>query len=392
MQYIGFNLGSNECTIPLLKVCEIINIPSITRMPQSPSYIEGVTNLRGNIIPIVNLKKLIKLDGDDRPDKVIVVSSGKVNFGILVDGITGVINIEESAIEPAEKILHGGNIDHFEGVAKLPDRLVGLLDTKKLLPYDDMSLFEDYTDIKGQEDKQAVEARTVRTMAEEVKEFNSIKDFFEKMGIDSCDPRYIIFADVITFMNAMANQDYGKADSAVQNMMKKDQSGLFVDVGKITRKLHDSLRSFKESIDPKFKEIAIVEMPNAIDRLQFVIDKTEEAANKTLGIVEKYILGMDELSSHIRYLKEPEVSATYLRGFKNSLEDDLTEILTAQSFQDITGQTLKKVIKLVGDIEEELVRLITNFGVKIEQGVKTETVSANVSQSDVDNLLKEFGF
>ncbi|MGB9715089.1 MAG: protein phosphatase CheZ [Thermodesulfovibrionales bacterium] len=391
MQYVGFNLGSNECSIPLLKVREIINIPPITRMPQSPPYIEGLTNLRGNIIPIVNLKKLINLNGNNNPDKVIVLSDGKINFGILVDGITGVINIEESAIEPAENILKGKNISFFAGVAKLPDRLVGLIDTKKLLPSDDMSLFESYTDIKEQKGTESIKTNTIRTISEEVKEFNCLKDFTEKMGINESDPRYIIFNHLINFMNAVANQDYKEADKAIQNIMKNGQSGLFAEVGKITRKLHDSLVSFRESIDPKFKEIATVEVPNAIDRLQFVIDKTEEAANKTLGVVEKYILSMDELASHIRNIKEPEASVTYLKEFKNSLEDDLTEILTAQSFQDITGQTLKKVIKLVGDIEEELVRLITHFGLKIEQKVKTETPS-NISQNDVDNLLKEFGF
>ncbi|MGQ9569272.1 MAG: protein phosphatase CheZ [Thermodesulfovibrionales bacterium] len=391
MQYVGFNIGNNECTVPLLKVREIINIPTITKMPQSPPYIEGLTNLRGNIIPIVNLRKLINLDGDNTPDKVIVLSDEKLNFGILVDGVTGVINIDDSAIEPAENILNKENINYFSGIAKLPDRLVCLLDTKKLLLFDEMNIFEGYTDIIGDKEEQSVKTAPIK-MSEGVKEFSDIKDLTEKMGIDEYDQRYIIFTDLINFMNAAANQDYIEADKAIQNIMKKGQSELFAEVGKVTRKLHDSLTAFRESINPKFKEIATVEVPNAIDRLQFVIDKTEEAANKTLGVIEKYILNMDELASHIRNIKEPEDSVTYLRGFKNSLEDDLTEILTAQSFQDITGQTLKKVIKLVGDIEEELVRLITNFGLKIEQRAITETASTNISQNDVDNLLKEFGF
>ncbi|MFZ6008663.1 MAG: protein phosphatase CheZ, partial [Nitrospirota bacterium] len=89
---------------------------------------------------------------------------------------------------------------------------------------------------------------------------------------------------------------------------------------------------------------------------------------------------------------EPDESVAYLKDFKNKLEDDLTEILTAQSFQDITGQTIKKVIKLVGDIEEELVKLIATFGVKIEHGAKAEVTPEEVSQADVDDLLKEFGF
>jgi chemotaxis protein CheZ len=171
------------------------------------------------------------------------------------------------------------------------------------------------------------------------------------------------------------------------------QVDLFKQVGKVTRKLHDSIKNFKEALDPRLKDMAMTEMPSAIDKLNYVIERTEEAANKTMGIVEKYILTMDDLSTHIRNVKEPEASVQFLKKFKNGLEDDLTEILTTQSFQDLTGQTLKKVITLVGDIEEELVSLITNFGVKTESGGKPQAVAAeNVSQEGVDDLLNEFGF
>jgi chemotaxis protein CheZ len=102
---------------------------------------------------------------------------------------------------------------------------------------------------------------------------------------------------------------------------------------------------------------------------------------------------MDELAAHVRKLQGPPETIAYLKEFKNGFEDDLTEILTTQSFQDLTGQTIKKVITLVNEIEAELVRLITSFGVKIESGVaEPVAVAEKVSQSDVDDLLKELGF
>jgi chemotaxis protein CheZ len=218
-------------------------------------------------------------------------------------------------------------------------------------------------------------------------------NYLTRQKIDAEDPRFALYDEMVGFMNAISSQDYEKADSAIQGIMKKGQNDLFQEVGKVTRKLHDSIRSFKEAIDPKLKDMAVTEMPNAVDQLKVVIDRTEAAANRTMGIVEKYILIMDELASHIRNLKEPEESVKYLKAFKTGLEDDLTEILTTQSFQDLTGQTIKKVIKLVGDIEEELVKLITTFGVKSEPG-STEKVAApeKVSQEDVNELLKDFGF
>lgn len=397
-QHIGFNLNTNEYTIPILKVREIINMPVITKMPQSPPYVEGVTSLRGNIIPIVNLKKLVRLGGEEtKENKVIVVVSGKMTFGILVDGITGVINIEESSIEPPERFL-SDNVEQVEGVAKLDGRLVVLLNTNKLLPVDDMSIFEDEAyDIHQVEGSDQVEVtRKIQTMAGEttVTEMHNAKEFFEKKGIDQNDPRYAIFDDMLIFLDATAEQDYEKADIAIQNMMKKGQGDLFQEIGKVTRKLHDSIQSFKEALDPKLKGMAENAMPNAVDQLQFVISKTEEAANKTMGIVEKYLLSLDDLSSHVRKITGPEESIEFLKSFKNNLEDDLTEILTTQGFQDLTGQTIKKVIKLVGDIETELVRLISSFGIKTEPaGAKAEAaVHEQVSQSDVDDLLKDFGF
>jgi chemotaxis protein CheZ len=395
MQYIGFIMNNNEYTIPILKVQEIINMPRLTKMPQTPLYIEGITNLRGRIIPIVNLKKLVGLNGGDSVgEKVIVVTSGRITFGVLVDGITGVVNIEDSEIEPTENIMKS-HIDQVSGVAKVDDRLITILDTKKLIPVEDMSIFEEEVfEVKETGDKVEV-VKKIEGMGGEiiVKEVMDAKDFFEKKGISSNDPRYALLDDMVNFMNAIAAQDYEKADEAIQKIMNKGQSDLFKEVGKVTRKLHDAIMSFKEAIDPRLKDMAMTDMPSAIDRLQFVIDKTEDAANKTMGVVEKYILGMDDLATHIRNFKEPEESVTYLKYFKNSLEDDLTEILTAQSFQDITGQTIKKVIKLVGDVEDELVKLIATFGVKIEDGRKVEAVVPDkVSQEDVDDLLKDFGF
>lgn len=392
-QYIGFILNQEEYTIPILKVREIINLPPITKMPQSPDYVEGVTNIRGNIIPIINIKRLANLgEGEKRGDKVIIVTSGKIAYGILVDGITGVINVEESEIEPPERVMNK-NSEIVGGIIKRDSRILVLLDTSRLIPYEDQHIFDDTVEIRETEDGKVEVVRSVQTIGGEIRisELKDAKDFLEKRMGETADGDVTITA-LVQFMEAIANQDYEKAESAIDKIVTKGQGELFKEVGRVTRKLHDSLKSFKEAIDPRLKEMTSVEMPNAIDRLQFVIDKTEEAANKTMGIVEKYILRMDELSSHIRNIKEPEESVTFLKNFKNDLEDDLTEILTTQSFQDITGQVIKKVISLVSDIEGELVKLIATFGVKVEDGKKVELISEKVSQEDVDDLLKEFGF
>ncbi|MDA8090723.1 MAG: protein phosphatase CheZ, partial [Nitrospiraceae bacterium] len=201
-----------------------------------------------------------------------------------------------------------------------------------------------------------------------------------------------IVGEVMQFLDAIGNQQYEKAETVIQSIMTKGRGDLYNEVGKVTRKLHNSIKGFKDAIDPKLRDMASVDMPQAVDRLQFVIDRTEEAANRTMNFVEGYILSMDELSSHIRQVKEPPETADYLKNFKNKLEDDLTEVLTTQSFQDLTGQALKKVIDLVGDVEKELVVLVSSFGGIIEQNSSRELIPEKVTQEGVDNLLTELGF
>lgn len=397
-QYIGFRLLAGEYAIPIMKVREVINRPEITALPQASSFLAGVTNLRGAVIPVVNLKKLMDLPANGGAEnKVIVLASGRMTFGVLVDGITGVMHINESAIEPPTSV-PPGQAGQVEGVATFDHRLIVLLEPRKLIPLEDMGLLEDsFVDVREHASGRTVEVtRAVQTMAGEVrvKELMDAKEYFEKSrGMSARDQRQEIFDAITGFVVAIGNHHYEKADEAIQTIIRKGQGELFREVGKVTRKLHDAVKNFNEAIAPKLHEMTTVEVPGAADKLRFVIDKTEEAAHKTLETVEKYVLRMDDLAAHIRKVEGPAETTKYLKDFKNGLEDDLTEIITTQSFQDITGQTIRKVIGLVGDIEAELVRTIAAFGVKPETGsTMAAVVPELVSQADVDELLKEFGF
>ncbi len=405
-QYIGFNVISSEYMIPILKVREIISMPSVTALPELPPYVKGVSNLRGSIIPIVNLKSLLNSSfGEETGNTVIVLTTGKMTFGIIVDGITGVIKVDESQIEAPENFFN--NAENIEGVAKLGDKLIVLLDIKKLLPLDDMSLMEDaIIDVKESGDGENVEVlREVDTMAGKitVKELHNAKEFLGNK-FDGSDSRQVIFDKMIDFMDAMANREYQKIDGIVEHLVNETSSDLFMEVGKITRKFHDSLKEFKGYIDSGIQKLTKDDVPNAVDKLQFVISKTEDAANKTMGIVEGYLEKSDEFSMQVNNIKGHEKEVNYLKSFKNSLDADLTEILTAQQFQDITGQTIKKVIDLVNSVEAELLALVTEFGMSAkndaEQNNEKPDNSAEaavenrdkITQSDVESLLDDFGF
>lgn len=211
--------------------------------------------------------------------------------------------------------------------------------------------------------------------------------------IDKADPGNAIIEDVLSFLEAAAALDHAKADAVVERMVRTSGGGLYNEVGKMTRRLHDSLKAFRHAIDPRVRMIAAEAVPNAIDSLRFVIGRTEEAANGTMEIVEKHLLGLDEFSMRIRDLRGNEETVAYLADFRDRMEDDLTRIITNQSFQDITGQTIKKVITLVEEVEKELVGIIASFGLKTEAAPDApEEKAETVSQAGVDDLLKEFGF
>ncbi len=410
-QYIGFKLNSGEYMVPILTVREIIKMPAVTELPQLPPYIKGVTNIRGSIIPIVNLKNLLNAPGDEsESDTVIVISAGKVAFGVIVDAITGVIKADASGIEPPERFA-GNSAEHVKGVAKINGRLIVLLDTGKLLPMDDMSLLNDaiveVSEADGGEKVQVV--REVETSGGKitVTELHDAREYLDA-NIDENDPRHNIFKLMLDFMDALSSHEYNRVEGIVSQLIRATDSDLFREVGRITRKLHNSLDEFKGAINNGLERLTRTDVPDAVDKLQFVIKKTEDAANKTMGIVERYFEESDTFSRHIENIKGHDESVDYLKAFKSSLDNDMTDILTAQQFQDIIGQTIKKVIQLVHDVESELLTLIGKFGVQVkspsgtgeagkasapdETDADKEKPAEKITQSDVEGLLSEFGF
>ncbi|UCD35433.1 MAG: protein phosphatase CheZ [Nitrospiraceae bacterium] len=409
-QFIGFTIQSGEYMIPILKVREIITMPVVTALPHLPSYVKGITNLRGSIIPVVNLGILLgNCASECSGNTVIVISTGKVTFGIIVSGITGVIKIDRSAIEPPETFI-GNGAGSIEGVAKLSDKLIVLLDTRKLLPVDDLSLLEDAAiDVRESVDGTSVEvSREVETIGGKIvlREIHDAREFFACKGEE--ESKRQVSERIIGLMDALGSREYEKMESIMEQLMQDSDSSLFKEVGRITRKLHDSLSDFKGAIDNGLQRIAQDEVPNAIDKLEFVIKKTEDAVNGTMSIIERYFDESDQLSRHIESIDGKSESAQYLRTFKEALDQDMTLILTYQQFQDITGQTIKKVITLVNSVEVELLSLISKFGIHSgPAGEETDTQQQSpsegarvqgehqaekISQSDVETLLNDFGF
>ena len=135
LQLVTFTISSEEFGLDILKVQEIIRTMEITRVPKAPDFVEGVINLRGKVIPIIDLRKRFGMESKphDNQTRIIVVEiSGRI-IGFVVDSVSEVLRIQSNTVEPPPPIVSGVDSEYINGVGKLDDRLLILLDIDRLL-------------------------------------------------------------------------------------------------------------------------------------------------------------------------------------------------------------------------------------------------------------------
>ncbi|HPN30644.1 MAG TPA: chemotaxis protein CheW [bacterium] len=134
-QAVTFNIGKEEYAIDIMLVIEIIKSARITPVPLSLDFVKGVVNLRGKVVPVVDLKKKFSITFQENPKEVrfIVVEIEKKIIGFQVDKVKEVISIPLSSIDPAPSIISGISQNYIEGVGRIDGRLIILLNIEKLL-------------------------------------------------------------------------------------------------------------------------------------------------------------------------------------------------------------------------------------------------------------------
>ncbi len=141
LQLVSFTIGSEEYGVDILKVQEINRMVEITQVPQTQEYVEGVINLRGRVIPIVDLRKRFNLEvkEHDKNTRIIVVDINGNVMGMVVDSVSEVLRIPANTIVAAPEIAAGTNSDYIKGVAKLDDRMLIILDLSKVINTEEIS-------------------------------------------------------------------------------------------------------------------------------------------------------------------------------------------------------------------------------------------------------------
>jgi len=222
------------------------------------------------------------------------------------------------------------------------------------------------------------------------------------------------------------------AEHAIDELGRIREQSLFRELGKMTRQLHDSLTSF--ALDSRMQSLAESDIPDAKARLNHVITMTEDSANRTLTAVESTLPIAEQLQNSANDLhdqwerfrnkdmsvdefrsmsKEIDAFLSITRDNAGRIHGNLSEVMMAQGFQDLTGQIIRRVINLVQEVEDNLVELIRLSGsVETEAGDKAaaqqnnelmqgvgpqvpgvgDTTGSVSGQDEVDDLLSSLGF
>lgn len=143
-KYLTFQIGTEEFAVKVLQVREIIGVQEITPVPQTPSFVKGVTNLRGKVIPIIDLRLKFGLPESEYGQRTCIVitqvqrDADKFVMGMVVDGVSEVLSIAEAEIEPTPDFGDGTVAPYLLGMAKVKDKVKIVLDIDRVLTASDV--------------------------------------------------------------------------------------------------------------------------------------------------------------------------------------------------------------------------------------------------------------
>lgn len=135
VQLVVFKLGREEYGISILQVQEIKRMTDITRVPHTPQYIKGVINLRGSVLPVLDLRKRLNLppQEDNEDTRIIIVKVEDITVGMIVDSVSEVTAINRENIEPPNAVVGGVAANYLSGVGKQDDRLLILVNLEEII-------------------------------------------------------------------------------------------------------------------------------------------------------------------------------------------------------------------------------------------------------------------
>lgn len=142
LQLASFRLAEEEYAVDIAAVQEIVRMSSITRVPRAPSFVEGVVNLRGKIVPVIDLRRRFGMASTEqtKATRIIIVDVAGKTVGLIVDAVREVLRLDSEAVSATPELVASGiDASFFKGVGQLGDRLIILLDLQRLLSMEEIA-------------------------------------------------------------------------------------------------------------------------------------------------------------------------------------------------------------------------------------------------------------
>lgn len=312
---------------------------------------------------------------------MVVSLPGGRSLGLLVDAVTQVLRVPKETLEPPPQVAPGTSQGKIRAICKLEDRLVLLIEPETLFPQDTLAAFQGMAGIRGA-------GGSVLTQNPEEGEAPRSSEHLSK------DSQEEALEEILEAARAMANGDF----------KREIQKTLCGKLGELAKYINTTLKRL-QSLEPNVKDTS-QKIPQTSRQLSEITRMTEEATHRIMSQVEqiqenhRYI--QEQLQRMERMLGEvPEALRTLHEIQRVASEDEeaLMEVMTGLSFQDLTGQKIKRIIDLVEEIERRILQLLITFGIPYERqdpaaqaSALQEVASADISQDRVDELLRQFGF
>ena len=368
LQLIGFTVGEERFAIDISEVHEINRFEHINRIPDLPDHVLGVIDLRGVVIPVINLaEKLgISSQGITKDTRIIIVGFNGDKIGILVDSVSEVLRVSNDSLEKPPSIIQRVNSEYICGIIRNSNQLIVVLDF--------LRLFKDYSPSLTREDL-----------------INSEENIapVQEDGRNQEDNHSDAIDQIVEVTRAMSEGDFHH----------EIDGKLYGQIGELAKYINATIKKL-QTVEPNIAS-ATDKIPAASLQLSEIVKATEEATHGVMGQVERALDNQDLLLYHIEAIGKGGDLTKEIGELKQITADNkeiLLDIITGLSFQDLTGQKIKTIISLIEEIEKRIIHLIVTFGLKLRTGIEENiplkgfTDNTKIEQGLVDTILKEFGF
>ncbi|MBI5194299.1 MAG: protein phosphatase CheZ [Nitrospirae bacterium] len=371
-QLVSFTVGEDKFAIEISDIHEINRFEHINRIPDMPPHFLGVIDLRGAVIPVVNLADKLGIQNQDisKDTRIIIVGFNGDKIGILVDGVSEVIRTSIESLEKPPSVFRSLNSEYICGIIRNNKQLIIVLDLPRLFK-ESFSIFSEQPQFSPEEINRPHQDNIVHEV--------------QNNDVQNND----VINKIVEVTKAMAEGDFHQ----------ELNENLYGQIGELAKYINSTIKKL-QAVEPNIASVSD-KIPEASLQLSEISKFTEQATHTVMGQVEQVLDSQDSILNHIEGLEkggDVKKAAGEIKQIVMDNKEAMMDIITGLSFQDLTGQKIKVIVGLIEEVEKRILQLIVAFGLKskdnVEENIQQIEFKDNTTlkQDDVESILKEFGF